>query len=272
MRRVAIFIDAGYFWVQAVTIIHGKKVSRNQVDIDYGMLRQELLDHVTNQFRNSDLLRVYWYDGPGPHGKTPGHFAIEKLDDFKLRLGTRNGIGDQKAVDGLIIADIISLAQSKAISNALLISGDADLTPGVIAAQGLGIRVHLLSMGSPAATSPFLKAEVDFKCHWDDLSVKKFVSASSASPQKSTPVITQDSTTEALPASTTKKTEDPLANIASSVFSKIDKTKYTLAKTGKIPSEIDAQLLRIGFEQLKRPLNEEEKRHLRSSFRKLIAP
>jgi hypothetical protein len=35
--------------------------------------------------------------------------SVEELDDFKLRLGTRTGAGDQKAVDGLIIADLISL-------------------------------------------------------------------------------------------------------------------------------------------------------------------
>src|SRR3546814_4680835 len=70
------------------------------------------------------------------------HVAIDDLDDFKLRLGTRNTYGDQKAVDGLIIADLVSLAQSRAIASAIVVSGDADLTPGVMAAQGLGMRVH----------------------------------------------------------------------------------------------------------------------------------
>ena len=43
------------------------------------------------------------YDGPHRTlGKSRGHKAIEELDDFKLRLGTLNGVGEQKAVDGLI--------------------------------------------------------------------------------------------------------------------------------------------------------------------------
>ena len=57
------------------------------------------------------------------------------------------------------------MAQNRAISEALLVSGDVELTPGVIAAQNLGLRVTLRSMGSSAATSPYLKAEVDRKLH-----------------------------------------------------------------------------------------------------------
>ena len=169
MGKVAVFVDAGYFWVQAGYVAHGAKSSRDNISIDYAALRQEVLDQASAQFPNADLLRVYWYDGPGSHGsKTPAHLAIDELDDFKLRLGTRNGVGNQKAVDGLIIADLIGLAQSKAIVGAIVLSGDADLTPGVIAAQSLGIRVHLLSMGPVGATSPYLRAEVDHKAHWAD--------------------------------------------------------------------------------------------------------
>jgi len=118
MRRVAVFMDAGYFWVQAAHIILGGRAQRNQLTVDYNKLRAELLSRASSQFPNADLLRVYWYDGPGPNGKTPDHHALEQLDDIKLRLGTRNGVGAQKAVDGLIIADMISLAQSKAITDA----------------------------------------------------------------------------------------------------------------------------------------------------------
>lgn len=175
MRRVAVFADAGYFWVQATQVLLGARGMRSDVDIQFDILRQELLAVTKAQFPDADLLRVYWYDGPGAMGsKTWDHRAIEDLDDFKLKLGTRNGKGSQKAVDGLIIADMIMLAQAKAITDALLLSGDADLAPGMVASQALGIRVHLLSMGSQEATSPGLKAEADAKVHWDDIAVKKF--------------------------------------------------------------------------------------------------
>jgi len=148
MNRIGVFVDAGYFWVQVAQVVHGSKQARDSVAIDYPILREKLLAEVASQFAGGELLRVYWYDGPGTFShKAHSHVAIDDLDDFKLRLGTRNTYGDQKAVDGLIIADLVSLAQSRAILSAIVVSGDADLTPGVIAAQGLGMRVHMLSLG-----------------------------------------------------------------------------------------------------------------------------
>jgi uncharacterized LabA/DUF88 family protein len=180
MRRVGVFVDAGYFWVQTTHVVLGARGLRSSVVIDYPVLRKELLSLVDAEFPASNLLRAYWYDGPGHAGKMQDHVEIERLDDFKLRLGTRNTAGSQKAVDGLIIADLIALAQAKAITDALLLSGDADLTPGMVAAQALGIRVHLLTMGPTAATSPHLSAEADRKAHWDGAIVMHFARTSAS--------------------------------------------------------------------------------------------
>lgn len=273
MRKIAVFVDAGYFWVQAVHVIHGCKKSRESVVVDYGVLRQEILTQVASQFPTHDLLRVYWYDGPGTNGKTDSHFAVDELDDFKLRLGTRNGVGNQKAVDGLIITDMISLAQSRSITNALLVSGDADLAPGVVAAQGLGIRVHLLSMGSTVATSHLLKAEADFKAHWSDAIVKKFVAmapASSPAAASATSVASMPRTPES----------DPV--IEASILSEIAERAHaelrpeqasTLTVTGPVPREVDGMLLRIGRTKLrKRELTDEERRLIRAEFKARITP
>lgn len=193
MRRVAVFCDAGYFWVQVCSIVLGARSPRTDVNLDYNRLRTTLLNEVAAQLPAADLLRVYWYDGPGPQGKAPDHVAIEKLDDFKLRLGTRNGHGQQKAVDGLIIADMVSLTQSKAITEALLISGDADITPGVVAAQAMGLRVHLLSIGPAAATSPYLSAEADRKTTWGISQVKGFATKKVAPAAPASPAAAQPS-------------------------------------------------------------------------------
>lgn len=260
MRRVAVFVDAGYFWVQATNIILGEKSQRNQLAIDYNSLHVELIKQTKEQFSDADLLRVYWYDGPGPDGKTPDHHSIEELNDFKLRLGTRNGVGAQKAVDGLIIADMISLAQSKAISDALLVSGDADLTPGVIAAQNLGIRVHLLSIGSLVATSPYLKSEVDYKHHWADDAVRSFATPLSQS--------------HAVPACSQKQSDDltkRFQQVAKSVLSTFDKNIVAgLKQKDQIPREIDGKLLSEGKIVVGQSLTEDQKRELRAAFKKLI--
>lgn len=175
MSRVAVFIDAGYFWVQATHVVLGARGPRASLTIDYATLHKKVLDEVAAQFPGKDLLRVYWYDGPDANGsKGPDHLAIDLLDDFKLRLGTRNVTGQQKAVDGMLISDLLTFAQSRAIENAILITGDADLTPGVVSAQALGLRVHLIIIGPPTSTSPYLSAEVDKKVVWDPSVVASF--------------------------------------------------------------------------------------------------
>lgn len=267
MGRVAVFVDAGYFWVQAVHIIHGRKIGREQIMVNYPSMRSEFLDEIKAQFPSDDLLRVYWYDGPALHGKADSHTSVEELDDFKLRLGTRTGGGEQKAVDGLIIADLISLAQSKSISNAIVVSGDADLTPGVSAAQGLGIRVHLLSMGPTNATSPFLKAEVDQKKHWDDSTVKKFVST------KAVATVVSVSAAAAVVAVTsgTATANNPLEQAAKSFFTALQPNeKALLSKTGTIPGQLDAALLTVARKLLGRSLTDDEKPLLREELRKLV--
>ena len=279
MRRIAVFVDAGYFWVQAVHIIWGKKASRDEVIICYPTLRERLLEQVRTQFPNAELLRVYWYDGPGPSGKTICHRSIEDMDDFKLRLGTRNGVGAQKAVDGLIIADMISLAQTKAISEALLVTGDADLTPGVMAAQNLGIRVHLLSMGPTEATSPYLKAEVDRKTHWDDIEVRKFVTAASAksvtapaldlNPAPSPVIVVAPTQPEAALSVNPRD----FAVIAQTVFATLARElQAQIPKEGALPQEVDRRLLSKGRKELGRALDEQEKRNLRDALRASAHP
>ena len=133
MKQIAVFVDAGYFWKQVAQVIVGTDgVRREEVEIDYPALRQQVLQEVKKQFPHGEFLRVYWYDGAGVQGqKTPSHHAIDELDDFKLRLGTRNGYGAQKGVDGLIIADLIGLAHARAVDRVLIVSGDADLIPGI---------------------------------------------------------------------------------------------------------------------------------------------
>lgn len=267
MGKVAVFVDAGYFWVQAGLVVHGVKSARDSVSIDYSSLRQEVLEQAAAQFPNADLLRVYWYDGPGGHGtKTSTHHSVDELDDFKLRLGTRNGYGDQKAVDGLIIADLIGLAQSKAISGAIVLSGDADLTPGVIAAQGLGIRVHLLSMGPANATSPFLRSEVDHKAHWADPTVQKFASALAPRP------VAAGNQAVAPIAPAANNGGNELGEVATKIFQEFTVDGQPIAlENGRLPRQIDGKLLFSGGRKLGRDLTPPEKREIRKSLLDLIA-
>jgi len=209
MSRVAVFIDAGYFWVQAMHVVFGARGPRSSLTIDYPALHKKVLDEVAAQFPGKDLLRVYWYDGPDANGsKGPDHLAIDLLDDFKLRLGTRNVTGQQKAVDGMLISDLLTFAQSRAIENAILITGDADLTPGVVSAQALGLRVHLIIIGPPASTSPYLAAEVDKKVVWDPSVVASFAKPAAAQAAPA-PTKQGEQTAQKPPGATTEQTSAP---------------------------------------------------------------
>lgn len=175
MERIAVFVDAGYFWVQVSHLLYGEIRKRRDIVLDCCMMRDSLRLQVEDYFPNFSLLRIYWYDGLGYQNQpTQQHKLISMMNDFKIRYGTINTAGQQKAVDGLIIADLLSLAQNKAISSALLVSGDADLSPGVFAAQMLGVRVHMLEIGSSNASSPVLQETVDEKDKWPDNEIRRF--------------------------------------------------------------------------------------------------
>lgn len=184
MSRIAVFVDAGYFFAQVLKLLGDERSSRDQLEVEYAKMRVAFLEEAAKQFPRSELLRVYWYDGPGANGKTPAHKMIDELDDFKLRLGSRNAMGQQKEVDGLIIADMITLVNNKAISDAILVSGDADIIPGVTVVQALGARVHVLSVGAASlvssgaghSMSPHLASEADHKADWSKSLISSFAS------------------------------------------------------------------------------------------------
>ncbi len=71
---------------------------------------------------------------------TPDHQAIADLPRVKLRLGRlvprKSGL-EQKGVDSLIVHDLITLAQERAVETMFLLAGDEDMCEGVAAAQRL---------------------------------------------------------------------------------------------------------------------------------------
>ena len=175
MERVAAFVDAGYFWVQLSYLLYGEKRKREDILIDAHKMRESLIAAIHDQFSDCSLLRIYWYDGRDPRGiLTEQHQALARLDDIKMRYGTLNAYGQQKGVDGLLMADLLALAQNRAITSAIILSGDADLAPGVGAAQMLGVRIHRLGINGRGASSPILMAEVDKNVEWPREEIERF--------------------------------------------------------------------------------------------------
>ena len=148
-RRTLVLIDAG-FLLQVMRTYYGN-VALNQLAIDH----PRLIDHIRDkaeQLLDCPVLRIHWYDAVHPSNEIPNPVAsaMERVAGVKVRKGslTRrpNGEYQQKAVDTLIVRDMIVHAYRHVVSDMVLIAGDQDLTPGVDEAQEQGLTVHLWSI------------------------------------------------------------------------------------------------------------------------------
>jgi uncharacterized LabA/DUF88 family protein len=162
--RVAVFVDAGYVYAQGSTAITGLKSPkpRDQIILREASIVSLLKLRASECSKGKELLRIYWYDGAPSSGPSISQVSKGKLDDVKLRLGQLNSEGQQKGVDSLIVTDLMELARNKAISDAVVVTGDEDIRVGVPLAQSLGVRAHLLEISGPKSSQLlFLLHEAD---------------------------------------------------------------------------------------------------------------
>jgi uncharacterized LabA/DUF88 family protein len=176
--RVAVFVDAGYVYTQGSKLISDldNKISRQKLEIDANKIAARLSNFATTVSGKKELLRIYWYDGARQEGLSPEQIKFSGTNDIKLRLGQVNAAGQQKGVDSLIVTDLTDLARNKAISDAVVLSGDEDLRVGVQIAQSLGVRVHLLGLdGTTNSQSLSLQQEADTVTQWKRSEVAIFL-------------------------------------------------------------------------------------------------
>ena len=177
LERIAVFVDAGYLFAQGSACLYGSKVARVDLSLSSRAVVEELEDFAKGRAPGCTLLRIYWYDGTLAGSQlTSDQALIADLDNIKVRLGFINNQGQQKGVDSLIVTDLIELARQKAISDAVLVSGDEDVRIGVQIAQNHGVRVHLLGL-HPARGSQSrpLRQEADTTFEWDAVTIAKFL-------------------------------------------------------------------------------------------------
>jgi hypothetical protein len=234
------------------------------------------------------LLRVYWYDGALSPRLTLEHSTLAHMDYIKLRLGFVTGSGQQKGVDSLIVTDLIDLARNRAITDAVMLSGDEDIRIGVQIAQSFGVRVHLVGIApSRGSQSMQLLRESDTTTEWDAATVSKFLSikapaaiAAAAALSAATipilgtapiPPVMASPGSSALPAAVAAS----LDIIVRTMVATLDSSDVTALKTlwltsRSVPREFDGKLLARSRAELSRDLAPEEKRYVRSRFITLI--
>jgi NYN domain len=271
MNRIAVFIDAGYFYASASELLFGVPLRRGEMRLANAEFAQ-YVGHCAETIAGCPLLRIYWYDGTNS-GPTPAHLAMAYLDNVKLRLGFVNQSGEQKGVDGLIFSDLTNLARNHAISDAMLIAGDEDLRVGVQQAQEHGIRVHLLGVEPTDPTgnqSAALQREADTRRQLDAATLRQFLfrrEYSSAPPAES------DSTASGEDAAHNLARMQELAGeYAATLDANQRELILALPERTPLPHELDRELLLRASELLGRKLEETEKRTLRGALRNTVMP
>ena len=143
--KVSIFIDGGYL----------EKILKNefgQIPIDFDKLSSALA-------RGKEILRTYYYNCL-PYQSSPPtederarfsrrqkfHTMLTRLPKYEVREGRlvrRGSEFEQKGIDTLLSIDLVNLAASNKISEAILLAGDYDFVPAVSVVKTHGVNITL---------------------------------------------------------------------------------------------------------------------------------
>ncbi|MFM9611453.1 MULTISPECIES: NYN domain-containing protein [Streptomyces] len=144
MDRCIVLVDAGYLLGAAASLLAGEP-SRSRISVDHSALVQGLREQAESDTERP-LLRIYWFDGAPDRVPQPEHRRLRVMPRVTVRLGalTRSdGRWAQKGVDAAMHAELTELARNRACSDVVLVTGDGDLLPGMMAAKEHGVAVHL---------------------------------------------------------------------------------------------------------------------------------
>ena len=211
------------------------------------------------------------------------------MQDVKLRLGSINSGGEQKEVDSLLVTDLIDLARNQSICNATVVTGDSDVRIAVQIAQSFGVRVHLVgiepSRGSQAA---LLRQEADTVHEITKGGVSRFLAASALAPREDALCAADPALTGAPQAApiimgaadrSNKEVQKTLEQILEEAIQRtlsaanpedIRRLSAALSVSSQTPTEYDSRLLGTCRTLLGRDLMGEERREMRTAFKREI--
>ncbi|MET9733598.1 NYN domain-containing protein [Streptomyces sp. NPDC006458] len=181
MDRCIVLVDAGYLLGAAASLLAGEP-SRSRITVDHAALIQGLRERAESETERP-LLRIYWFDGAPDRVPQPEHRRLRVMPRVTVRLGalTRSdGRWAQKGVDAAMHAELTELARNRACSDIVLVTGDGDLLPGMMAAKEHGVAVHLWAVQAADGDynqSEDLVAEADERRVLDRIWITKAVRA-----------------------------------------------------------------------------------------------
>ena len=256
------FVDAGYLFAEGSVLLAGSRQDRLRLSLDVEEVVAALGREVEAR-TGCQLLRIYWYDAS--RSSLPDHeqhHGLAEAQNVKLRLGRINEHGEQKGVDALIMADLVELSRNRAITDAVLLSGDEDLRHAVAQSQQFGVRVHLLGIRQAmrANRSRLLMQEVDTHGEWDEQAVAGFLGFTGTAPIAAEDAAMEDVLEQEVGWMVQDLPPDELAKLRSS-----------FAVSSTLPADYDREVLRIGRACLGTDtLTTPKKSMLRETFRRLV--
>lgn len=153
LERTLVYVDTSYLLASFYN--SWETGARGQLEID---LREvvHVLDRMITSQLGQPVQRQLWYDGIPESGPHRYQRSLRTIDGVQLRAGQLIEWGDrrtQKAVDTRLVADMVIASVRGHASDIVLVSGDADMLPGVSEASNAGVRVHLYGFGWDSMSS-----------------------------------------------------------------------------------------------------------------------
>lgn len=153
LERTVVFVDTSYL---LASFYNSWEIgARAQLEIDLPEVVSTLGSTIENQIGNP-VHRQNWYDGIPDTGPHRYQRALRTCDGVQLRTGQLIEWGErrtQKAVDTRLVADMVIAGYGRQFTDFVLVSGDADMIPGVQEATENGVRVHLYGFGWDSMSS-----------------------------------------------------------------------------------------------------------------------
>ena len=153
LERTLVFVDTSYL---LASFYNSWEIgARAQLEIDLPEVVATLGKMITNQL-NQPLHRQFWYDGIPDSGPHRYQRALRTCDGVQLRTGQLIEWGErrtQKGVDTRLVADLVVNGMSEKFTDFVLVSGDADMIPGVEEVTSRGARMHLYGFGWDSMSS-----------------------------------------------------------------------------------------------------------------------
>lgn len=153
LERTQIFVDTSYL---LASFYNSWEIgARAQLEIDLPEV-VATLGQMVQQHLHQPVHRQFWYDGIPDSGPHRYQRALRTCDGVQLRAGQLIEWGDrrtQKAVDTRLVADLVLAGVRRDTTDIVLVSGDADMIPGVQEAVNHGVRVHLYGFGWDSMSS-----------------------------------------------------------------------------------------------------------------------